>query len=70
MMSQIKEAIKKSIACLPYGMVFTLIFKEFGMDYSGEDAKRLLHIDTYNECSLHHMDYQKVHDHWVHRAFG
>lgn len=36
----------------------------------GEDAKRLLHIDRYNEPSLHYMIYQKVDDRQVRRAFG
>lgn len=40
MLSKIKEAIKKSRACLPYRMVFALIFIELGVDNSGEDAKK------------------------------
>lgn len=67
MLSQIKEATNKS--CFPYGMVFTLIFTEFGVYCSGEDARKLLHIDRYNEHSHHLMGYQKVDDRWVHKAF-
>lgn len=70
MLSQIQEVAKKSRACLPYGIVFTLIFLEFGINYIGENARRLLHIDKYNECSLHHMGYRKVDDYWICRAFG
>lgn len=40
-------------------MFFIVIFEEFGVNYIGEDARRLLHIDRYNEMSLHHMDYRK-----------
>lgn len=32
---------------------------------TGEDAKRLLHTDRYNERSLHYMGYHKVDDRWV-----
>lgn len=34
-------------------------------DYTGEDARRLLHTDRYNERSLHHIGYQKVDNRWV-----
>ena len=57
-----KEAARKARACLPYGMVFTLLFEEFGVDCTGEDAKRLLHTDRYTEKSLHRMGIQKVED--------
>lgn len=33
MLSQIKDAARKSRAYLPCDMVFTLIFKEFGVDW-------------------------------------
>lgn len=53
MLSQIKEVAKKSRACVPYEMIFTLIFQEFGIDYTRKDARRLLHANRYNEHSLH-----------------
>lgn len=56
--SQIKEAVRKSRACLPYGMVFTLIF-EFDIDYIKEDAMSLLHTDWYNKRSLYHLGYRR-----------
>lgn len=62
MLSQIKEAAEKCRACLPYGMVFTLIFQEFIIDCNRENARRLLYTDRYNECSLHYMDYNKIDD--------
>lgn len=49
MLGQIKEATKKSRACLLYRMVFTLIFVEFGVDSEGEDARKLPHTNKYNE---------------------
>lgn len=70
MLSQIKEIVKKSRACLPYGIVFTLIFPEFGVDCSGEDARKLPHTNRYNEQSLYHIGYSKVDDRWVYKAFG
>lgn len=49
MMRQINEATKKNRTCLSFGMVFTLIFEEFKVDYNGEDDRRLLRTDRYNE---------------------
>lgn len=62
MLSQIKEATNKSRTCLPYGMILTLIFEEFRINYTREDARRLLHTDRYNEWSLHRLDYRKIDD--------
>ena len=60
MMSQIKEVAKRQRACLPYTIVFTLIFNEFGVDLNGESSNRLLHTDHYSEKSLHRMGYTKM----------
>lgn len=46
-------------------MVFTLVFEEFGVDITGEDARRLLHIDWYSDRSLHRMRYHKINGRWV-----
>ena len=47
MIEQMKIAVEKSKsqACLPYGMVFTLIFMKAGIDLDGEDCKALKHTD-------------------------
>lgn len=65
MLSQINEAGRKQQACLPYGMIFTLVFEKFGVDCTSEDAKKLLHTDRYKERSLHQMGYQKVDGHQI-----
>lgn len=67
-LAQAKEANRKSKICLPYDMVFTLIFQEFGVDYTEEDARRLLYIDRYNERSFHQIRYHKVDDRWIHNS--
>ena len=68
MLTQMKEAAKGKRACLPYGMVFTLIFNDFGVSLEGEIAKKLLHTDTYNEKSLLRMGYIKKDNVWVKKA--
>ena len=35
MMNQVKETTRKANTCLPYGMVFTLIFEAVHIDLSG-----------------------------------
>ena len=70
MMSQMKEVARKSRACLPYGMVFILLFEEFGVDCTDEDAKRLLHTDRYTKKSLHQMGIQKVEGRWIRNILG
>ena len=58
MMSQIKETIRKVKTCLPYGMVFTLLFQTAYIDLNGKDGKELHHTDTYSIKSLIRMGYQ------------
>lgn len=70
MSNQIKDATKRSRACLPYRMVFSLIFTKFSVRLEGEDSKRLMHRDHYNEWSLHWMGYRKVDDMWVRWGSG
>lgn len=53
MLSQIREVAKKYRACLPYGMVVTLIFIEFVVNCKGEDARKLQHTDTMRDPSPH-----------------
>lgn len=49
MLEKIKDAAKRSRACLFYGMVFTLIFIKFGVGLEGDDLKRMMHTNYYNE---------------------
>ena len=39
MISQMKETTRKANTCLPYGMVFTLLFEVAHIDLNGEDGK-------------------------------
>ena len=49
MISYMIEGSTKKNACLPYDMILTLIFKEFGVPISDEEPKRLLcHTDVYS----------------------
>ena len=57
MMSQIKEITRMANTCLPYGMVFTLIFEASHIDLTGQDSKQLHHIDTYTTKFLIRMGY-------------
>ena len=57
MMNQMKETTRKAHTCLPYGMVFTLIFEVAHINLSGEDSKQLHHTDTYSVKSLNRMRY-------------
>ena len=66
MIGYICEATKMAHASLQYGMVLTLIFKEFKVPISDEESKRLLcHTDHYNLQTLHRMGYKKENDKWV-----
>ena len=60
------EAVAKAHTSLPYGMVLTLILKEFGIPISDQEPKWLLcHTDHYNLQTLHRMGYKKENDKWV-----
>ena len=52
MLQQLKDTANKSKACLPYGMILTLIFKEFQVNLEGKDFKKLAHIDYINKETL------------------
>lgn len=69
MLEQIKEVAKRS-RCSCYGMVFTLIFTEFGDGLEEEDLKRLVHTYYYNDRSLYHIGYRKVDGRWIWRGLG
>ena len=60
------EAAIKTHASLPYGMILTLIFQDFGVHISNQEPKRILrHTDHYNLKTLHHMGYKKDGDQWI-----
>ena len=64
MIEQIKNAARKSkgLACLPYEMVFALIFREVGIELDGENCKPLKHTDYYSIYTLHCMKFHKERD--------
>ena len=64
MIEQIKTAAGKSNSqvCLSYGTVFTLIFREAGIDLDGKDFRSLKHTDHYTIHSLHRMKFRKEGD--------
>ena len=57
MISQIKETTRKANTCLPYGMVFILLFEAAHVNLEDEDSRQLYHIDTYSTKSLIRMGY-------------
>ena len=57
------EVAVKIHVSLPYGMVLTLILKEFEILISDREPKRLLrHTDHYNLKILHRMGFKKEND--------
>lgn len=70
MMEQMKEAIVRFRACLPYAMVLTLIIRELGISLDSEISQTLMHTDYYNKQSLHQIRYRKVEDHLIRRISG
>ena len=63
------EATTKIHASLRYGMVLTLILKEFGIPISDQEPKRLLyHTNHYNLKILHHMGFKEENDKWVRKG--
>ena len=69
MFQQKQEAACRVKAYLPYGMALTLVFRKYGVTLEEETNRVLMHSNTYNEWSLHHMGYYKWHDRWVWRNF-
>ena len=64
MMNQMKKTTRKANTCLPYGMVFTLIFEAAHINLSGEDNRQLHHTDTYTAKSLIGMGYHLSNGQW------
>ena len=59
------EGSTKKNACLPYGLILTLIFREFGVPIPKDEPKRLLHhTDIYCIQSLVRMGFQKINGEW------
>ena len=66
MVTYIGEATGKNKFSLPYGMVFTLLFRKLGLSIpTDESVKELRHTDFYNEETLHRMGYSKQKIIWV-----
>ena len=55
---------------MPYGMFFTLVFTDFGINLNGEASKKLQHTDYYNSKSLHRMGFVKTDGRWVKKISG
>ena len=70
MISQMKETTRKANTCLPYGMVFTLLFKATNVNLEGEDSRQLHHIDTYSTKSLIRMGYHLSNGQWKKKNLG
>ena len=70
MMCQMRETIRKAKTCLPYGMVFTLLFQVANIDLTEEDGKALHHTDTYSSKSLIRMGYHFSDGHWKKKVLG
>ena len=53
MLQNIKDVANRSRTCLPYAMVFTLIFRDSLVDLEGEDYKEMVYTDYLNAGTLH-----------------
>ena len=58
-----REAARRARACLPYSMVFILLFQDALVDLIGEDSQLLLHTDRYNLKSLTLIGFIKIDGH-------
>ena len=63
MMGQMKETIRRAKTCLPYEMVFTLLFQVAHIDLSGKDEKELHYSNTYSAKSIIRMGYHLLDGH-------
>ena len=64
MISQMKKTTRKANTCLPYGMVFILLFEAAHVNLEGEDNRQLHHTDTYSTKSLIRMGYHLSNGQW------
>ena len=60
-----QESASPAKPSLPYGTFFTLIFKEFGINFNGEPSRKLQHFDTYDDKLLRRMGYIKADGQWI-----
>ena len=59
------KAASKAKASLPYGMVITLILREFRVPISEKEPKKVLrHTDIYNVQTLYRIRFKKINGHW------
>ncbi len=66
MLNYISTCHRYSRFSIPYGMIFTLLFKHFKVQISeNEPAKPLRNTDYYNESTLHRMEFHKKDGSWV-----
>ena len=70
MLAQMHDAAQKARACLTYGMAFTLLFSDSGVDLEGENNRLLHHTDTYLVKSLQRMGYHQVEGVWTKKVSG
>ena len=65
MITHMIEGFTKRNACLPYGMVPTLLFQDFKVPIPEDEPKRLLrHTDIYSIQSLIRMGFRKINGEW------
>ena len=65
MITHMIEGSTKRNACLPYGMVLTLLFQDFKVPIPKDEPKRLLrHTNIYSNQSLIHMGFKKINGEW------
>ena len=67
MINQMKETIRKTNTCLPYGMAFTVIFEAAHINLTGQDKREPHHTDPYTAKSLTRMGYTKINGEWKKR---
>ena len=70
MLNQMKETTRKANSCLPYGMVFILIFEAAHIDLIGQDSRQVHHTDTYSIKSLIRMGYCFSNKQWKKKTSG
>ena len=69
-MCQMRETVRLVKTCLPYGMVFTLLFQDANIDLTEEDEKALHHTNTYSAKSLQRMGYHFSDGSWKKKVLG
>ena len=66
MISHISASTGKNRFSLPYGMVFTLIFRHYNIPISEKESTiKLCHTDYYSDSTLRRMGFSKKNGSWV-----